>query len=78
MHVQWSFSNKARIFVKKLRPHLRGGVVRGRSTDIHSSSGKDLWPYQRGWPLLRVATKRGTTVHLYGLVLLVHVCTNQC
>ncbi len=32
---------------------------------MDSSSGKDLWPYEhdeRGWPLLRVATKGGTTV----------------
>ena len=27
-----------------------------------SDSSKDLWPYQRGWPVLRVAIKRGTTV----------------
>ncbi len=40
----------------------RWHLVRGRNKDMGTSSGKDLWPYYRGWPLLRVATKRGTTV----------------
>ncbi len=35
--------------------------MRGTSKYIDSSSGKDIWPY-RGWPLLRVETKRGATV----------------
>ena len=41
----------------------RWPLVRGRSKYIDSSS-KDLWPNQRAWPLLRVATKhakRGST-----------------
>ncbi len=29
-----------------------------------SGSRNDLWPYWRGWPLLRVVTKRGTTVYV--------------
>ena len=36
--------------------------MRGRSKYIDSSRNKDFWPYQRGWPLLRVVTKRGTAV----------------
>ena len=28
-------------------------------------NGKDFWPYQRGWHLLRVAPKRGTTLQVW-------------
>ncbi len=44
----------------------RWPLARGRCKCIHSSSGKDLWLYWcywRGWPVLKVATKRWTTVH---------------
>ncbi len=33
---------------------------RGRDKCIHGSSVKITWPQERGWPLLRVAAKRGT------------------
>ncbi len=32
---------------------------------VAGSNGKDLWPYWKVWALLRVATKRGSTVFLF-------------
>ena len=52
LHVQQSPSNTATLFVKKMWPHQRGGLLaRGRSKCIHGRSGKKSWPHQRGHPL---------------------------
>ncbi len=40
---------------------------------LDGSSGKDLCPYQRGWPMSSVVTMRGTTVH----VILRIACTRR-
>ncbi len=50
--IQQFLSNKATLFAKKIVATLkRWPLVRGRSKYIESSSGKDFWPYWRGWPL---------------------------
>ncbi len=38
-------------------------LSRMRNKYIHSSSSKNLRPHKRGWPLLRVATKRASAVY---------------
>ena len=61
--VQQSLSNKATLFAKKLWPHQRGGLWReGEVNASIVAAPKICGPHQRGGPLLRVATKRGTTV----------------
>ncbi len=42
--------------------HIRKVAFGEREKCIQCSSAKNLWPHYRGWPLLRVATKRRTTV----------------
>ena len=62
-YIQQSPSNKARPICQEIVATLeRWPLARERGIRIQSSRPKNLWLHQRGWPLLRVATKRGTTV----------------
>ena len=60
----YSPSNKATWFPTINRGHIGEIAFGKRNKYIGSNSSKDLSPYQREWPLFRVATKRLTTVHM--------------
>ncbi len=62
-HIYSSFSLIKPPYLPRNCGHIRelAFVEREGFKYIDSSSGKDLRPHWRGWRLLRVATKRGTT-----------------
>ena len=68
MPLQWNPSCEATPFAPEKWPFKGGGwrLIRGRNQYIYVKINIVEWPFQRGWPLVRVASQKGfhcTDIH---------------